>query len=1515
MKSKAIFLALLALAFAAQAKPVSKTEAGLAARAWAASSGKFGARLGSSVESVRKFCLTNDASFFAVKMSGGAVIVAGDSDDSPIIAMSSADISDLEAGSPLRDLVEKDVSWRRQIAQSASSAEKKAAQRLWFNLIRRGEAIDAAGPGKVEPSDVAPTDMRVAPLVKSKWSQDDHGENYYTPNNYVCGCVATAMAQIMRYHSFPVDEVAVFTNNSCEVDGEITPMASIGGVFDWANMPLEPSSKQTEAEMKAIGHLTYDCGVAVGMSWTKDASGALTLDVGSALKDRFGYANAEVSDDINELSANEKCREKVIYAPIDAGYPVQLGINRTFGGAGHSIVADGYGYIDGVSYVHLNMGWSGQGDVWYHLPDITYKATSGGPTYEADVVVCCVYNIFPTETGVVVSGRTVDEEGEVVTNALVSVFRAGDDVPFTNLTSSATGVYAVILPDGEYTVVAESDGGFSGEADVSVAAENVWGHDVVLNAPSVKVISFDGVETNVYSTLDVALREASYLAAPTVEIFTNTVLKRDFTSTNSFLVSAIPGAVVDRRGETAIIVAAGVTNVFSGVVFSQASAAPVKVEKGGVAAFMGTTSVDETLMVEAEAADGFALAGDIYGGVQVRIEGAMQEGAVFGFALCDYTTAANNAAKIVHPDNPDLGAVAENVGGAVVFRWAADVAVAPDAAIAQYDDGLGATHYVRSFNQALDVGATSIVLKKSSSMSVKFTPEADVTISSENGAVLSLEKGAQVVAEAGVTVSLSDISATGADAKLDAPFVEVRGGAVELLADAVLEDISVVNTKNTYGTVAVASGSFVMESGAEIRGCEVKTARSVSSEGCGGGVYVAAGATFEMRGGEISGCSAEGYGGGVYAENGATVLLSGDATVAGNMGKSNTPSDIFVKSGDTLRVAGKMTGSVGVAGSPELFTNAVKFATAEAGVSAADREASKGAFFANKEVAVGKVLSVVVSGSDFLWSIEDEPTGPFPVEPLFDDITGLATNAEALVILGGVSNYWETVSDAFLSIKEDGAVVELQEFALLDSWLTVTNHVTLRSPDIMPISLWRIDECGINVASNATLVVEDVAFFSLGVMGRLFNVNGGKLCLYGSDISYVEGDAERAASAIVVYGGGTLEVLDGSEISYCYNEFQDTDTNSGAAGGIVAEDEGTKVYLNDCTVTGCYGRKTGGVFIGNKAEVHIAGEVNIVDNMCYDENSCGNMVVAAGAKLYLDGELTGYVGLCEGVSGDKEVFGTCTDPAFAASATNFVHDVTRARGSVSGESLVWNLAGRTPVAKPVPLGYSFTYDGNVHTALVAGAGYTLEGTAYAEEAGKYFVLARLDPGCVWDDETSDVVVCEWEIVAPAEPLPPLPADPTAESVAAALYVSEVEDPAVAEALMAADDPVAAYNSFRTWAKTVPGGTAAVCDSPNAWVSYEFGASELFENEPVVTFTSMSIEDPSTASMRVTLVVMDGETDKTDLVDPESVAALFEMSTDFKTWTDDLTATANEDGSYTVKPNDPTLTTAVIRLRY
>ena len=154
---------------------------------------------------------------------------------------------------------------------------------------------------------------------------------------------------------------------------------------------------------------------------------------------------------------------------------------------------------------------------------------------------------------------------------------------------------------------------------------------------------------------------------------------------------------------------------------------------------------------------------------------------------------------------------------------------------------------------------------------------------------------------------------------------------------------------------------------------------------------------------------------------------------------------------------------------------------------------------------------------------------------------------------------------------------------------------------------------------------------------------------------------------------------------------------------------------------------------------------------------------------------------------------------------------------------------------------------------------------------------------------------------------------TPADVAAVLAAAGLSDGSVAEKIHGATDPVKAYDDFRKWAENVDDGEAAVKSSDYAWVSYEFGVTELFENAPNVTFTSMAIENPAIASMNVRLVVKDGTAEK--VVDPASVAKLFEMSENLVVWTDDLTATVNPDGSYTVKPNDPTLEAAFIRLKY
>ena len=1617
MRSKAILVALLAFAFVAQATPISERQATLAARAWAVASKRFGTRLGSSVEQVRELALTNGASFFAVKMKGGgAVIVSGDSEDLPIVAMSSADISNPEVGSPLRTLLERDAIVRKNAVRSA--AKTREAQRRWLRLVGAGEALDraGAGEGRVPPSDVAPTDMRVPALVESEWGQDKRGENYYTPNHYVCGCVATAMAQVMRYHRFPVEAIDPFSA-TCYIDGVATLCEARGGVYDWDNMPLIPSTSMPDVKKEAIGHLTYDCGVAVGMDWGSSISSAFMSNVGPAMKLRFGYANAEVSTDTN-ISTDESLREKMIYASLDAGFPVQLGINRLAGNAGHAVVADGYGYIDDVSYVHLNMGWHGQGNVWYHLPDITYMSTSSGAMYEADIIVTCTYNVFPKQTGVVISGRTMADDGEVLAGAEVSVFRAGEAEPFTNLTSSAYGVYAVIVPAGDYTVSATAANGFSGETSISVADENTWGNDVVLRAPSVRVITSDGSSTNIWSTLDSALRNAALLEGATVEIFTNTVLKGNFSITNDCRIVAGPelvGPAPVERWDGAAITVDGATVVFADILFASASDTPVKAVNGGVAAFGGTTSVGETLSVWADAPGGFALAGVIDGGIQVYVEDAMTNGAVFGSALCDFATAQASAAKIINPENPDLGGEAfeDAETGDVLFRWA-EVAVDPAAAVAAFRDAGGEWSYFRSFDAALGAGAVEVVLKKTSFMSAKFTPAQTVKISSENGAVLKVNEGAQFVAGSGVGITFSGIAVQGGKYLSDS-LVVVNGGAVELQAGAAFERITVNNGSSIFGPFVVKSGKLTMLSGSAMIGCRaLARIAGGGGGGVGGGVYVYSGAEFDMQGGTISGCYAAEKGGGVYADGNSSIRLSGDATISGNTaGETGADNDLSYAATSKPLVAGVMTGSVGVIGrTPLLNSDGAAFAT---GVSQAYLGASAGAFFSNAATDAGKVRTVFVDGNSLKWSVKDAPVGPFPVTPAYS-VEGFITNAIARVIrASGTVDYWASVSDAFLSLDGD-AVIEVLDDDSFSTNIRVSHAVVLRTAADSPNGagymayLCRADNCGILVPYGASLVVENVEFSGIDYMSwgggttRFFDVDGGSLFLSNAIVSDVYGSADRVSAAIVVHGGGSVTLNGGTTISYCYNYFTDTDVNAGAAAGIVAEDEGTTVYLRDCFITDCYSRKTGGVFVGNKASIYISGNANVVDNSCDNDNSCGNMVVAAGGHLYLDGELTGFVGYAEGIGGNANVFGVVTSqltPAVVASAANFVHDVTRARGSVNGTYLVWDLASRTPVAKPTPSATTvFSYDKTLHVVLADGEGYTVS-DADGTYVRQYHAVARLDPGCVWNDGTSDAVVCDWTIepailavvassaskvegendptfnytvsglvgddnannvisvslvrdpgedlgdytiklskyelldsnysfdptksftsgiftIVADELLPPISDDAGLAEILAALEGSGVQDARVIAAVTSyyATDPDgarSAYNKFRSWAKENVGDAQAVCASENAWVSYEFGVTELFENTPTVTFTSIVIEDPSIAAMKVTLVVKDGGVEKD--VDPESVAALFEMSTDLKNWTGDLTATANEDGSFTVKPNDSTLNRAVIRLRY
>jgi hypothetical protein len=221
---KALSLFFCTVAFAAGAATVSVDTAKLAAGSWALSNASLGVQHGDSVAGVTTYDVGGTPGFFAVSLKGGGTLfLAADDEMGPVLAFTAESEPDLSASSPLRELLERDILARRTIVSTekaldgaAPNAVPKArdsttvgAKAGWAALTASatkasnrdhadGASSDAARAAAAPQEVLAVSDIRVEPLIKSQWSQQTAGGgkcyNYYTPNNYPCGCVATTAA-------------------------------------------------------------------------------------------------------------------------------------------------------------------------------------------------------------------------------------------------------------------------------------------------------------------------------------------------------------------------------------------------------------------------------------------------------------------------------------------------------------------------------------------------------------------------------------------------------------------------------------------------------------------------------------------------------------------------------------------------------------------------------------------------------------------------------------------------------------------------------------------------------------------------------------------------------------------------------------------------------------------------------------------------------------------------------------------------------------------------------------------------------------------------------------------------------------------------------------------------------------------------------------------------------------------------------------------------------------------------
>lgn len=209
----------------------------------------------------------------------------------------------------------------------------------------------------------------VAPLIKTHWDQTEPFNNL-CPEGSSTGCVATAMAQIMRYWEWPDKGVG---SHSYDHNTYGTLSADFGNtVYEWDYMDINVSWLSPEEQQLAVATLMYHCGVSVEMNYGPSGSGAGDHNAFLAFASYFDYD----SSSLQNLRASDYDADSwvlLLKTELDNGRPVfYCGYSES---SGHAFICDGYDVND---YFHFNIGWSGLGDGYYAYGAINLEGTSTG---------------------------------------------------------------------------------------------------------------------------------------------------------------------------------------------------------------------------------------------------------------------------------------------------------------------------------------------------------------------------------------------------------------------------------------------------------------------------------------------------------------------------------------------------------------------------------------------------------------------------------------------------------------------------------------------------------------------------------------------------------------------------------------------------------------------------------------------------------------------------------------------------------------------------------------------------------------------------------------------------------------------------------------------------------------------------------------------------------------------------------------------------------------------------------
>ncbi len=307
--------------------------------------------------------ITHAYYIFALGERKGFVVVAADDNVKPVLAYS--------------------LSNNFLVGEKASPENK-----YWMNLYKEQIAYivnnnikadeDIVSQWRLWSGNDLPVMSRPAntsePLLTTTWNQGTY-YNLYTPGSgrdkTPVGCVATAMAQIMKYWNYPSTGAGSYSYSSQYG----TLSADFGTTeYNWGAMPDALSATSFTYSKEAVALLGYHCAISVQMNFAPSGSGSQVIawrpgaiSAETAFPKHFGYKSSIKGMSRKDYPDTDWL--SLLKNEIDNARPILYAGYGNSGGQtlGHAFIFDAY---DANNMFHVNWGWGGLADGFYTINNL-----------------------------------------------------------------------------------------------------------------------------------------------------------------------------------------------------------------------------------------------------------------------------------------------------------------------------------------------------------------------------------------------------------------------------------------------------------------------------------------------------------------------------------------------------------------------------------------------------------------------------------------------------------------------------------------------------------------------------------------------------------------------------------------------------------------------------------------------------------------------------------------------------------------------------------------------------------------------------------------------------------------------------------------------------------------------------------------------------------------------------------------------------------------------------------------